>query len=276
MRFAAQGLRHLDSGTQAALLDEGLSLGINPDRAERLIGRVCRALGVSGAPGNTSTNGAAGITFVPRFLRCRSCSGLTDHGLVGRAAGPAPCRHCGHSLRWTCPVCVGRPLGRRAALHVRVSPRTSRAVSPAFRGGPAALSHSGMVPLAHLRAQELAPKHVGTRKGIAKVRERLAEIDRTREAVELAIGARQLVAARRALQAWARLVEPGLADWQAAATAINKGLRDALALVAKARSRERTDPRAARGYYRQSLAIAADLSEALEGLRRCPPDPPRN
>ena len=41
-----------------------------------------------------------------------------------------------------------------------------------------------------------------------------------------------------------------------------------------ARNLERTDPPAARSLYRQSLAIAADLPEAIAGLNRTPPDPP--
>src|SRR5262249_3267518 len=46
------------------------------------------------------------------------------------------------------------------------------------------------------------------------------------------------------------------------------------ALVALARKVERTDPPAARNFYRQSLEIADDLPEALAGLARTPPDPP--
>ena len=46
------------------------------------------------------------------------------------------------------------------------------------------------------------------------------------------------------------------------------------ALAAKARNMERTDAAAARYLYRQSLAIAADLPEALAGLKRTPPDTP--
>ena len=39
-------------------------------------------------------------------------------------------------------------------------------------------------------------------------------------------------------------------------------------------SSRRTDSAAARALYRQSLAIAADLPEALAGLKRTPPDTP--
>ncbi len=41
-----------------------------------------------------------------------------------------------------------------------------------------------------------------------------------------------------------------------------------------ARKQERIDPPAARSLYRQSLAIAADLPDAVAGLGRTPPDPP--
>ena len=53
-----------------------------------------------------------------------------------------------------------------------------------------------------------------------------------------------------------------------------RALRRAESLAARARNVERTDPAAARDLYRQSLAIAADLAEALAGLKRTPPDPP--
>ncbi len=53
-----------------------------------------------------------------------------------------------------------------------------------------------------------------------------------------------------------------------------RGLRRAELLAARARNLERSDPAAARDLYRQSLAIAADLPEAVAGLKRTPPDPP--
>ena len=43
--FALKGLKRLDPGTRAALIDEAAALGIASDRADRLIGRICRRLG---------------------------------------------------------------------------------------------------------------------------------------------------------------------------------------------------------------------------------------
>ena len=53
IEFALKGLSRLDPGTRSALIDEAAALGIAPERADRLIGRACRALGVArdvGAP----------------------------------------------------------------------------------------------------------------------------------------------------------------------------------------------------------------------------------
>ncbi len=84
----------------------------------------------------------------------------------------------------------------------------------------------------------------------------------------------RLFAARAALEAWCRLVDPASADVQAARTDLTKSLGQAERLAALARQQERTDPPAARALYRQSLAIAADLPEAITGLNRTPPDQP--
>ena len=84
----------------------------------------------------------------------------------------------------------------------------------------------------------------------------------------------RLAAARAAIEAWSRLVDPTSPDLQAAWSELSKGLLRAEALAAKARKLERTDSAAARALYRQSLAIAADLPEAVAGLKRTPPDTP--
>ena len=126
--FGLKGLSRLDPGTRAALIAEAAALGIAPDRADRLIGRACRKLGVSreagsvlppgsmtvtqpagtiaGYPPSPSTgNGAARYTL----LRCRNCGGVTEISPVARKAGSARCPHCGASLRWDCPVCRRTP-----------------------------------------------------------------------------------------------------------------------------------------------------------------------
>ena len=70
------------------------------------------------------------------------------------------------------------------------------------------------------------------------------------------------------------MVDPDSPKLQTAWSELAAGLREAEKLAARARTLERTDPAAARALYRQSLAIAVDLPDALAGLTRTPPDPP--
>ena len=109
---------------------------------------------------------------------------------------------------------------------------------------------------------------------MAKIRQRQAEIARVQLAYQTARAGGRLVSARAAIEAWSRLVDPASPDLLAAWSELSKGLLRAEALAAKARNLERTDAAAARALYRQSLAIAADLPEALTGLKRTPPDTP--
>ncbi|MGE3818172.1 MAG: hypothetical protein AB7I30_01940 [Isosphaeraceae bacterium] len=272
--FALKGLSALDPGTTRALREEADALGLDRDRADRLIARTARTLGAVAGNGSSLTPRA---DFPARLLRCRSCSGLTDHDEVASATGPAPCRHCRESLRWSCPVCqrvswvdearcqgCGFLLADREPFlrHFEAAQRTFRARDHA-------------ASLAHLkRALEYAPNHAGARKGLERTRERLLEIERARANWELAQADRRLVAARRELDAWGELVNPTTSDWLSATAATNRGLTQARALASRGQARERIDPKAARELYRQSLAVAVDLPEAIEGLRRCPPDPP--
>ncbi len=129
--------------------------------------------------------------------------------------------------------------------------------------------------LEHLdRVQELAPDLPGARNGVSKIKQRQADIARVQLAYETAWSGGRLAAARAAIEAWSRLVDPASPDIQAAWADLSKSLLRAEALAAKARKLERTDAAAARALYRQSLAIAADLPDALAGLKRTPPDTP--
>ena len=277
--FAVQGLPSLDVGTRATLLDEAAALGITPERADRLVARSCRTLGVAREGGAGSV-----VTATPssngslRLLRCRACSGVTPFDRVAKTKGSVPCRHCGASLRWACPTCrrphwIDEPRCKCGFQLSWYEPfvRHFEAAQHAFKGRDYAQA------LAHLRrAREFAPDHVGSRKGVEKVRERLTEIDRARASWEIARSARRLVAARAAVEEWGRLVDPSATDRREASDEVVRLLREASFLAARARSRERTDPASARELYRKSLAIAADLPEAMTGLDRCPPDPPSN
>jgi hypothetical protein len=280
IEFAVKGLSRLDPGTRSALLDEAAALGIAPERADRLIGRGCRTLGVARdlpaapAAGFGGNGGGAGAQ---RLLRCRACVGVTDYGQAARGGGKgAECRHCRASLRWDCPLCrrqywVDEP---RCVCGFRLADREPlirhfEAAQHAFKArefGTAA---------AHLkRVQDFAPTHVGARKGVEKVQQRLAEIDRVMAEFDTAVAGARLVAAGAALLAWQRLANPSAPELKAARATLARGLKDAEALATRARALETTDPGAARALYREALALAADWPEARAGLLRSAPDPP--
>ncbi len=129
--------------------------------------------------------------------------------------------------------------------------------------------------LEHLeRVQEFAPNLAGARNGIARIRQRQIDITRVQLAYQTARTGGRLVAARAAVESWSKLVNPTSPDLQAAWSDLAQDLRRAETLAARARVTERSDPSAARALYRQSLAIAADLPDALAGLKRTPPEAP--
>jgi hypothetical protein len=285
VEFALKGLNRIDLGTHSALTEEAAAVGISSDRADRLITRMCRRLRVErqvgsvepfGPPSSSTApgllNGAAKFTL----LRCQQCLGVTEMSPVARKAGSARCRHCGASLKWNCPVCRANLWvdERRCACGFRLAFREPllrhfEAAQCAFRNFDLERS------LEHLaRVQELAPKLAGARKGVAMVRERQADIARFKLAYETASAGNKLVAARAALDAWGRLVDPKSPDLQVARSELTRHLTRAEALAARARTLERTDQSAARALYRQCLTIASDLPEAITGLSRTPPDPP--
>ncbi|GAC1448355.1 MAG: hypothetical protein NVSMB9_31420 [Isosphaeraceae bacterium] len=276
IRFALQGRSRLVPGTRRVLLVEATALGIVPARADGLIARVCRALGVAPETGISAPGMAASPNDSRRWLRCRSCPGVTEFDQASQALARAVCRHCGASLQWHCPICkrshwVDRPrcpCGFRIELLEPVL-RHVEAGRQAFRLRDYATA------LAHMkRIQELAPTHSGARRGVAMIKEKVTAIDRARSAFEVARAGDRLVEAKAAATAWGRLVDPASPDWRAAYTEVTRRLRDAQALVARARTLEASHTSKARELYRRSLALAADLPEALAGLERCPPDPP--
>ncbi|MBX6316716.1 MAG: hypothetical protein IRY99_27945, partial [Isosphaeraceae bacterium] len=256
IQFALKGLSRLDPGTRQVLLDEAAALGIGPERAGVLLRRASRAAGVvldGGAP-EPVANGPA------RWLRCRSCSGVTDFLQAARTQETATCRHCGVSLHWSCPVCrrkhwVDEPRCPCGFLLEHLEPlvRHFEAAQHAHkvRDFAAALEHLR-------RVQEFAPHHVGARKGVQKIKEHLAQIEQVRATFESELARHHLVAAGVAVATWARWVDPTLPELQAARARVAQGLRDARALAAKAQARATADPKEARRLFRQALAIAAD------------------
>jgi hypothetical protein len=287
--FVLHGLSRLDVGTQSALMEEAAAVGIPSERADHLLRRICRRLGVardSGAlnpqlpqpAGPASAGSSARGNGVAKFtiVRCRHCTGVTEMSPVARKATLTRCRHCGASLKWECPVCK-RGLWvdeKRCACGFRQAfaeplVRHFAAAQNAFRNFDLDLS------LEHLaRVLEFAPNLGGARNGVGKIRQRQAAIRRVQLAYETAREGGRLVAARAAVEAWSRMVAPTSPELHEAWTDLAQHLRRAELLAARARNLERTDPTAARSFYRQSLAIAADLPEALAGLKRTPPDPP--
>jgi hypothetical protein len=279
IEFALKGLIRLDAGTRSALFDEAAALGISPDRVDRLIGRTCRAMGVARDLVTAASAGGrdGGGMGAPRLLRCRVCAGVTDYGQAARGGTKgADCRHCRAPLRWDCPLCrrqywVDEP---RCACGFRLADRGPlihhfEAAQHAFKARDFETS------LIHLkRVQDFAPTHVGARKGIEKVQQRLMDLDRVTAEFETALAGARLVAAGAALTAWQRLADPSTPALKTARASLAGELKRAEALAARARGLETTDPRVARALYRQARALAADWPEALAGLLRCPPDPP--
>ncbi len=287
--FVLNGLTRLDPGTQSALMEEAAAVGIPSERADRLLRRICRRLNVArdhgavtphspehgpaaGALAPPQSNGAARFTIV----RCRHCTGVTEMSPVARKASMARCRHCGASLKWDCPVCKkGLWVDeRRCSCGFRQAfaeplVRHFEAAQNAFRNFELDLA------LEHLaRVLEFAPTLAGARNGVAKIRQRQAAITRVKLAYQTARDGGRLVSARAAVEGWSRLVDPTSPELLDAWTDLAQQLRQAETLAARARNVERSDPPAARVLYQQSLAIAADLPDALAGLKRTPPDPP--
>jgi hypothetical protein len=235
--FALQGVTRLDPGTSAALIEEAATLGISSERADQLVGRICRRSGVSLEPGALASvagvpqsvppahaNGAARLSVV----RCRHCAGITELSPVARKATAARCRHCGTSLKWRCPVCKRNSWvdEKRCECGFRQSLR-----EPLVR---------------HFEAAQQAFRNFDLEGAL----EHLAQVQ---------VFAPNLV---------------DLPEFRTALTEVADGLRRAGRLATRARNLERTEPAAARDFYRQSLAIAADFADALTGLKRTPPDPP--
>lgn len=271
VRFCLEGEERLAPGARSALVVEGESLGIAPDRADRLIRKACRRMGVASGGAPEAQAGPAGPI---RLLRCRACRGVTQHRDAERNG--RACRHCGDSLRWECPICkrdhwVDEP---RCSCGFRLELR-----EPMLRHFEAAQrAHKARdyaSALAHLhRIREFAPDHAGTRKAVEKVKHRLSEIERARSSFEQDFARQHLLSAQAALRSWASMVDPTDPEVRKAFDEVNLRLREARSLSARGQSLLVDDPAEARSLLRRALERSADLDEAREALRRCPPDPP--
>jgi hypothetical protein len=274
--FAIKGLKKLDYGTRAVLVAEAGRRGITIERAEVLLTRGCRSLGVArdATPALILNNSID----PPRYLRCRFCSGLTEFAEVATPPARPECRHCRASLHWTCPSCkrvrwVDEPRCPCGFALEQLEPLTrhfeAAQVAHRRRDYPTALEHLR-------RVQQYAANHAGARKGAEMIRRHMAEADSARLACESARARRHLIAAKVAILTWGRYVPEDAADFLAARDEVARDIRMAQSFASRAQAIEAEDPRGARTQYEKALAIAADLDEAREGLRRIPPDPPSN
>lgn len=284
VEFALEGASTMDSGTKRILLDEAAGLGILPDRANVLIRRVCRAKGIAlEVSGVNGEGGGRGVLDHPRsgsavrWLRCRECAGLTDFSVAARLGGDeGVCRYCRSSLRWTCPVCQKTHWVDEARCDCGFRQENLEPLVRHFEAAKHAhRSRNYAAAVFHLKkAETYAPRHVGVRKGLEKIKEKVAEIERVKAMFATESARRRLVAARSALESWSLLVDPTDKTFRAAWQEVMRDLRDAAALCTQARSISHTEPSRARELIRQALERAVDLPDAVDAARHCPPDPP--
>ena len=211
--FALKGLSRLDPGTHAALIEEAAALGIASERADRLIGRICRRLGVArdrgavaparGRSPLSAFDGRAGSRqrrsqVQPAALPALRGSDRDEPGGAEGRLGAVP------ALRGVAQVGLpglqAQPLGRRAAVRLRVPPGAARAAACGIsrRLSTRFATSTWTRALEHLeRVQEFAPNLAGARNGIAKIRQRQADIARVQLAYQTARAGGRLVAARR-------------------------------------------------------------------------------
>ena len=277
--FAVAGLARLDYGTRSALVAEAAAEGIDPDRAGVLIGRGCRTQGVAFEAPSALLNGSIDP---PRYLRCRSCSGVTEFAAAaGSGANPASvrpdCPFCGASLRWHCPGC-GRDhwvdVARCGCGFLRESVEPVDRLLLEARRLFGTRDYRGAIDRLR-QVQGYVPDHQGARKGIRTAERFLGEADRARAAFELARGRRHLVAAQAAVQTWSQVAVVDDPDVLAAVSQVEANLRAAHGWVRRAAAALTAgDLPLARQGFDQAQAIAADLAEARQGRLRVPPDPP--
>jgi hypothetical protein len=269
-----EGQQRLDPDTRAALDAESTRLGVSPERCETLVRRVCREVGVAIEIQRADVPGRVPSRTV-RWLRCPRCRGLTDIEAV-RSGEIAVCSACQTSLRWECPLCqrthwIDEP---RCACdfareHVRPMVERFEAAQYAFR---LRRFHEALEQLRQV--QKYAPRHVGARKGIEKIQQQIGEIRRVRADYKQEKASRQWMAAQATIDRWARLVSPTDSRLKAAMEEASDALAAARAKAVRASQAAETDSAQARLLYRQALALATDLPEALNGLQQCPPNGP--
>lgn len=272
--FALQSLERLDRGTHAVLEQEGDRLGLTPDAVTRRIRQVCRDRGVAMILEGASRGTSQGSV---RLLRCRHCAGLTALGDSSSPAHSAECRHCGASLQWRCPVCrnghwvdqtrcgCGFPIESLEPYERRFDLAKESYRSRDYPGAAEQLE----------AILQIAPRSQVARRAYDRTQERLREIKKVRGAWEIERNRGRMLAARKILDLWAKMVPASDPEHLAALTELHRRLGEAAQLTAEARALAMDDPAASRALYLKSLDLASDLPETSDGLLRCPPDAPR-
>ena len=286
--FALKGLSRLDPGTSMRLIEEAaggrdpLRAGRSPDRPDLPAVGCARASDAHccdyGAPlppspprGPCQWRGQVQRAALPALCGGDRVEPGGTEGRAPHAAGTAGRRSSG--IARSASERPGSTNGGATAGFARrcASPwcRHFEAAQKAFRNFDldGALEHLA-------RVQAFAPNLAGARNGIAKIRQRQADITRVQLAYETARAGGRLVSARGAVEAWSRLVDPESPDLQAAWSEAGAGASPGRVAGGSGPEPGAERSSAARDLYRQSLAIAADLPDALTGLKRTPPDPP--
>ena len=223
-------------------------------------------------PTPAHANGAAKITVV----RCRAVRGRYRIE-PGRAQGEHRTLPALRNVAQVgLPGLQAQGLGGRAAVRMRVSPGAARTGGQALRGRPKRLSK--------LRSAAGDWSICFACRHLHRIwRPRGTESPRFARGRRISLAFSSGTRRRERPAGWyprgrdrgmGQTRSPGIDRAPGCPVEVARGLSQAESLAARARQVERTDPSVARDLYRQSLAIAADLPDALTGLKRTPPDPP--
>ena len=261
VEFVVQGLTVLDTRTREVLLEEGRHRDIGPPRVvERIIQRVCRTRGVVLEP------------IEPIVVPHAASGSATDNPFSPPSSAPLR-----ESKRLANPVALAPPpLPRSVTTNGAIVGINE--IQARFDAADAAYKQRDYaVALAHLdELLRLDPYHDLGINARHKVLKRLEEIERIKELVYELMARRCLIAAREAMAGWSRLVSPLDPEYEAEMSQLNEAIRRATDLATRGRSLVDTNPDEALRLFRAALERCADLPDAREGIRRCPPPPPRD
>jgi hypothetical protein len=271
--FALESVATILATARTALLDEAGRLGLAPDRAAIVLEEECRKRDVRVLDADEDGTSKPAPS---RWLRCRRCGGVTALERPGQALGSVSCRHCQASLRWDCPLCKRSSLVDEVACSCGFAQawaepfaRLWEEAESLYRGRR---HEAALAALEQLRA--IAPRFALLERIASKIERRREQADRSREELDRAIASRRLTAARSMLDALAQLVPDDDPGYLEARGVVDRDVRDAATLIARATPLIRTDPDLARTLLRKALTLVADSPEAERAMHSCPPGPP--